>query len=66
MDHPWHKINFNNEVESREALVPLSGEQVLEHFATFDQLRFGKEAGKKRRRDEDNRWHNWRKKSIFF
>ena len=27
---------------------------------------FGKDLGKKRKRDEENRWHNWRKKSMFF
>jgi hypothetical protein len=67
-DHPWrmNKISFNNKVETREAPVPLSGQQVLEQYETFDQVCFGKAASKKRKRDEDKRWHNWRKKSIFF
>ena len=67
-DHPWrmNKVSFNNEVETREAPVPLSGQQVLEQYETFDQVSFGKTGSKKRKRDEDERWHNWRKKSIFF
>ena len=60
-----NKISFNNEVETREALVPLCGQQVLEQYETFDQVSFGKAASKKRKRDEDKRWRNWRKKSIF-
>ena len=66
-DHPWHmnKMSFNNEVETREAPVPLSGQQVLDQYETFDQVIFGKATSKKRKRDEDKRWHNWRKKSIF-
>jgi len=27
---------------------------------------FGKDSKKRKQRDEDSRWHNWRKKSIFF
>ena len=67
-DHQRHmnKISFNNEVETREALVPLSSQQVLDQYETFDQVIFGKATSKKRERDEDKRWHNWRKKSIFF
>ena len=66
-DHPWcmNKMSFNNEVETREALVPLSVQQVLDQYETFDQVIFGKATSKKRKRDEDKRWHNWRKKSIF-
>ena len=66
-DHPWrmNKKSFNNEVEIREAPVPLSGQQVLDQYETFDQVTFRKATTKKRKRDEDKRWHNWRKKSIF-
>ena len=39
-----NKISFNNKVELREALVPLTGEQVLEQYDTFDQVQFGKKA----------------------
>jgi hypothetical protein len=61
-----NKMSFNNEEETREAPVPLSGQAVLDHYATFDQVKFGKDISKKRKRDEDARWHNWRKKSIFW
>ena len=46
LDHPLrrNKISFNNKVELREALVPLTGEQVLEQYDTFDQVKFGKKA----------------------
>ena len=46
LDHPLrrNKISFNNKVELREALVPLTGEQVLEQYDTFDQVQFGKKA----------------------
>ncbi|XP_066358279.1 uncharacterized protein [Miscanthus floridulus] len=66
-DHPWrmYKMRFNNEVETREALVPLSGQQLLDQYETFDQVIFGKATSKKRKHDKDKRWHNWRKKSIF-
>jgi hypothetical protein len=48
-DHPWrnNKVSFNNEVETREAPVPLTGAQVLEQFESFEQVRFGKKASKK-------------------
>jgi hypothetical protein len=67
-DHPWrkNKVSFNNKVETREAPVPLTGAQILEEFESFEQVRFGKKASRKRKRDEDQRWHNWRKMSIFF
>jgi len=67
-DHPWrNKVSFNNKVETREAPVPLTGAQVFEQFESFEQVKFGKTtASKKRKSDEDKRWHNWRKKSIFF
>ena len=68
-DHRWrrNKVSFNNMVEMREPPVPLSGEQVLQQYESFEQVSFGKcTAGKKKKqRDEDTRWHNWRKKSVF-
>jgi hypothetical protein len=67
-DHPWHNnaVNFNNKVETREAPEALSGAQVLEQYDTFEQVEFGKTLlSQKRKHDEDNRWHNWWKKSIF-
>ena len=46
LEHPWrrNKISFNNHVETREAPVPLTGEQVLEQYESFDQVTFGKKA----------------------
>jgi hypothetical protein len=52
--------------EMRAAPVPLTGDQVLQQFESFDQPKFGTASKKKKQREEDNRWHNWRKKSIFF
>ena len=47
--------------------MPLSGEQVREQHKSFEQVIFGATTSKKRKQhDEDTRWHNWRKKSIFF
>jgi hypothetical protein len=67
LNHPWrmNKMSFNNKEETREAPVLLSGQVVLDQYATFDQVKFGKDISKKRMRDEDARCHNWRKKSIF-
>ena len=45
---------------------PLTGVQVKEQFAYFDQTIFGKKTRKRKQHEEENRWHNWRKKSIFF
>ena len=51
----------------RETPVPLSGTQVVEQYKSFEQVTFGATTSRKRKQyDEDNRWHNWRKKSIFF
>lgn len=65
-DHKWrrNKSCFNNETESRDAPVPLSGNDMVQQHASFEQETFGKT--RKRKRDDDNKWHNWRKKSIFF
>ncbi|WVZ84272.1 hypothetical protein U9M48_031322 [Paspalum notatum var. saurae] len=51
-----NKTSFNNRAENRAAPVPLSGAQV----------QFGKMSNKRKQREEETRWHNWRKKSIFF
>ena len=67
-NHKWrrNKISFDNKVETREAPAPLTSPQVLEQYATFEQVMFGKTSKKRKQRDEDTRWHNWRKQSIFF
>jgi hypothetical protein len=52
-------------VETRESLVPLSGEQVLQQYESFEQVKFGKTSKKRKQHEEETRWHNWRKKSIF-
>jgi hypothetical protein len=68
LKHRWrrNKISFNNKVETRVAPQPLTGVQVKEQFECFDQAIFGKMTRKRKQREEENRWHNWRKKSIFF
>ena len=68
MDHRWrkNKASFNNTVETREPPVPLSGEGVLQQYESFEQITFGKSTRKRKQREEETRWHNWRKKSIFF
>ena len=66
--HKWHrnKVSFNNKVENRDPPVPLTGEQVLQQYESFEQVTFGKASKKRKQHDEETRWHNWRKKSIFF
>ena len=68
MDHRWrkNKTSFNNKVEIREPPVPLSGEGVLQQHESFEQVTFGKSTKKRKQREEETRWHNWRKKSVFF
>jgi len=61
-----NKVSFNNKVEHKEAPVSLSGGQVLQQYESFEQVTFGRATCKKRKQhEEDNRWHNWRKKSLF-
>lgn len=66
-DHKWrkNKSSFDNTVETRKAPKPLSGDEVIEQYETFEQVTFGKMT-RKRKRDHELKWHNWRKKSIFF
>jgi hypothetical protein len=67
-NHRWRrsKSSLNNLTEMREAPVPLTGDQVLQQYESFEQPKFGTTTKKRKQREEDNRWHNWRKKSIFF
>ncbi|WVZ58442.1 hypothetical protein U9M48_008718 [Paspalum notatum var. saurae] len=67
-NHKWrrNKTSFNNRAENRAAPVPLSGAQVLQQYESFEQVQFGKMSNKRKQREEETRWHNWRKKSIFF
>jgi hypothetical protein len=67
-NHPWrrNKVSFNNKVETRDTPKPLTGEEVLQQYQSFEQVTFGKTARKRKHREEETRWHNWRKKSIFF
>jgi hypothetical protein len=48
MDHKWrrNKVSFNNKTEYREAPQPLTGEQVLQHYDSFDQVKFSPESKK--------------------
>jgi hypothetical protein len=66
-NHTWrrNKSSFDNTRETRQAPKPLSGDEVIEQYEKFEQTAFGKITGK-RKRDNEIRWHNWRKKSIFF
>ena len=68
LKHRWrrNKISFNNKVKTRMAPESLTGVQVKEQFECFDQAIFGKTTRKRKQREEENRCHNWRKKSIFF
>jgi hypothetical protein len=68
LDHKWrrNKVSFNNKVETREPPVPLTGAQVLQQYECFEQVKFGLAAKKRKQREEETRWHNWRKKSVFF
>ena len=66
--HRWrkNKVSFNNKVEMRGPPVALNGDEVLKQYESFEQVKFGMMSRKRKQRDEDTRWHNWRKKSIFF
>ncbi|XP_010670313.3 uncharacterized protein LOC104887394 [Beta vulgaris subsp. vulgaris] len=68
INHKWRKDgkSFNNKKEKRHAPLPLTGEEVLECYAQFEQKKFGKVAGQKRKWDDSNSLYGWRKKSIFF
>ena len=68
-EHKWrrNKVSFNNKMENRESPKPLTGKQVLQQYESFEQVNFGPNKSRKRKQhDEEQRWHNWRKKSIFF
>jgi hypothetical protein len=67
-DHKWlrNKVSFNNKVETREPPVPLTGAQVLQQYEHFEQVTFGLATKKRKQQEEETRWHNWRKKGVFF
>jgi hypothetical protein len=44
----------------------LSGEGVLQQYESFEQITFGKSTRKRKQREEETRWHNWRKKEYIF
>jgi len=48
-DHPWrmNKISFNNKVKTREAPVPLTGQEVLVRYESFEKVRFGMKTSKR-------------------
>jgi hypothetical protein len=66
-NHTWrkNKSSFDNTRETRQAPKPLSGDEVIEQYEKFEQTTFGK-ITRKRKRDNETRWHNWRKKFFFF
>jgi hypothetical protein len=45
--------------------VPLTRDQVLQQYESFEQVTFGKMSNKRKQHEEETRRHNWRKKSIF-
>jgi hypothetical protein len=45
--------------------VPLTRDQVLQQYESFEQVTFGKMSNKRKQREEETRRHNWQKKSIF-
>jgi hypothetical protein len=45
--------------------VLLTGDQVLQQYESFEQVPFGKMSNKRKQHEEETRWHNQRKKSIF-
>ena len=51
-------MSFDNKVETREAPVPLSDQQVKQDYESFQQVTFGKDTRKRKQCDEENRWHN--------
>ena len=46
--------------------MPLTGEEVLQQYDSLEQPKFGQGTRKRKQREEEIRWHNWRKKSVFF
>lgn len=58
-DHKWrkNKSSFDNTVETRKAPKPLSGDEVIEQYETFEQVTFGKMT-RKRKCDHELKWHN--------
>ncbi|XP_057548101.1 uncharacterized protein LOC130826536 [Amaranthus tricolor] len=68
MNHKWRNDanSFDGKIEKGVAPVPLSGDDVLQHYSRFSQAKYGKIVGKKRKRDASNSLFGWKKKSIFF
>ena len=66
-NHRWrrNKKSFNNKAEMREAPVPLTGPQVLQQYESFEQPKFGTATKKRKQREEESRWHNWRKEEYI-
>ncbi|XP_048502914.2 uncharacterized protein LOC104883277 [Beta vulgaris subsp. vulgaris] len=67
-NHKWRidRKSFDNTREKDSAPVPLTGDEILNYFNNFEPEKFGKVAGKKRKRDALNSLYGWNKKSIFF
>ena len=68
MNHKWRNDanSFDGKIEKGVAPVPLSGDDVLQHYSRFSQAKYGKIVGNKRKRDASNSLFGWKKKSIFF
>lgn len=67
-DHKWRTggKSFYNTKERGSTPVPLTEDKVLDCYNQFNQEKFGKVAGPKRKWDASNSWYGFHKKSIFF
>ncbi|XP_021729989.1 uncharacterized protein LOC110696961 [Chenopodium quinoa] len=67
-NHKWRKDrkSFDNTREKECAPIPLTGDKILTYYNQFQQEKFGKVSGKKRKRDPSKSLYGWNKKSIFF
>ncbi|XP_057535278.1 uncharacterized protein LOC130813461 [Amaranthus tricolor] len=68
MNHKWRNdaSSFDGKIGKGVAPVPLSGDDVLQHYSRFSKAKYGKIVGNKRKRDASNSLFGWKKKSIFF
>ena len=67
LDHKWRhdKKSFDNTSEMDPPPKYLSGEEVADQISKFENIKFGKVDGK-RKRTKPKLVYNWEKKSIFF
>jgi hypothetical protein len=53
--HKWrrNKVSSNNKIETRDAPVPLIGDQELQQYESFGQVSFGKMSNKRKQCEEE-------------